>query len=99
VHLDRVAILVPPGHMGLTGVAIDYAGQRIAPWAGDPLWFVVDDTTVDIEIGVDVTAPVVVRAHNADVHEHGFWCRFTVHVHGAPDEAGRARPLIATAAL
>lgn len=82
VELSEVEVVVPSGHVGLTGFALAYANQRIVPWAGDLGWLVADDDKVTVPVGIEVSAPVVLQGYNLDAYDHSFYVRLTVDVLG-----------------
>lgn len=61
-----VDILFAPGHVGLTGVRITYAGTVILPW-NQPAGFIVGDSErLKFTMGLYAPAPLVITTHNGD---------------------------------
>lgn len=87
--LERVDIQVPPGHAGLTGLALEYSGEHIYPW-GAGSWLEGDD--IDIEAVLDFPlggSAVTVRTYNTDdTYDHDHLLRFVVQ-----DPTGDERPV------
>ena len=73
--LHQVSILIPPGHAGLTGVALDIGLHQIAPSTQNS-WFHGDEVLFSyaeyIEIGQGMPE-IVLRGYNLDdVYNHAF---------------------------
>lgn len=73
--LNQIAIIVAPGHAGLTGCAIDRGLHQIAPVSGSE-WFSGDDSMYNypeyIEIRSDQT-DLTLRGYNLDdTYNHAF---------------------------
>lgn len=90
VHIERVEVVVPTGHAGLTGVQLRYAGEVIVPWASGDDWIVSNGETIDFAVGFDVTSALQLRAYNTDVFEHSFYLRVHVTDLDAGADGGRA---------
>lgn len=72
VILVSVSILIPPGHVGVTGVQVDLAQEPILPW-GRPQGFIVGDNfrdTYNIDIEVDTGLTVVTFNTGNYSHQH-----------------------------
>jgi hypothetical protein len=71
--IDRVLIHIPPGHAGLTGLALEYSHEHIYPW-GAGSWLEGDDQVVVVPLDFATGgSPVVVRTYNTDDtfdHDH-----------------------------
>ncbi len=73
--LHQVTVTIPPGHAGLTGVAIDHGLHQIAP-TNQNEWFRGDDVPYSypeyIELSPD-TRELVLRGFNLDdTNDHSF---------------------------
>lgn len=90
--LDRVDIVIPPGHQALTGIQLQWGGRQLVPYDGAE--FVQgDDDEITVELGVYVhTGIVVVRTFNTDdTFPHSFILRG--YVVDLAREAGLVLPL------
>lgn len=77
--LDDVEIQIPPGHSGLTGIALVYAGQQIFPWSAVASWLSADDYVQRFDIGMEVGPQLSVRTFNVGASDHTFFLRFKMH--------------------
>lgn len=75
VILDNVAVTIPTGHAGLTGVALELAGTRIMPWGDANTWLIAEGVELTFNIGIEVGRGLVVRGYNTDVNDHSFYLR------------------------
>lgn len=75
-YLRDVEIVVPPGHVALTGLRVNMSGQQVIPW-GNNSWIKADNYVrvfdVNTEIGIKT---VSVDAYNTDFVAHTFYVRF-----------------------
>lgn len=94
--LESVEVVIPEGHAGLTGLAIQYSGEHIFPW-GLGTWLEGDDEVVRLPVGRELGgSPVVVRTYNTDdTFSHDHLLRFLVL--DPPGVAQRNRGIIALA--
>lgn len=71
--LERITVVIPSGHAGLTGLALQYAGEHVWPW-GPNTWLEGDDEVVESDIGFSLEgANLIVRTYNTDDtfdHDH-----------------------------
>lgn len=74
--LDRVDIVIPSGHVGLTGVRLLWGGRQLVPYDGAE-FLTGDDDEVTVELGVYVhTGVLVVQTFNTDdAFAHAFLLR------------------------
>lgn len=64
--VKSVDILFAPGHVGLTGVRLVYAGTTILPW-NQPTKFVVGDSErLHYALGIYMPGPLTIVTHNGD---------------------------------
>lgn len=94
VVVDRIEVMIPPGHAGLTGLAILYGGVPLVPWqtGNVPLtsladFLVGDDKDWQFSVGFQISGPLQIRAFNTDVYDHSFYLRAEVR-----DVAAIAQP-------
>lgn len=78
--VTRVEIVIPDGHAGLTGLALQQAQQQIIPEDAGT-WVISNDET----IGWDVSDYLnngnwQTLAYNTDVFDHSFYLRFLIEV-------------------
>ncbi len=73
--LHQVSVVIPPGHAGLTGCAIDVGLHQIAP-TNQNEWFRGDDVPFSYQEYVELppdTRELVIRGYNLDdTYDHGF---------------------------
>lgn len=71
--IKAVSILFAPGHVGLTGVRLTYAGVVVLPW-NQPTGFIVGDSErLDFAMGLYAPGPLTITTHNGDAqasHRH-----------------------------
>lgn len=70
--LDEVHIIIPAGHIGLTGIRITYQGVPIVPWNSTTL-LVGDNEVVKLPVGLHLTKALSVITQNNDTtvaHTH-----------------------------
>jgi hypothetical protein len=74
--LDRMQVRIPPGHVGLTGIAIYSSGTQVWP-TGQGTWTIGDNELIDWLPALEVTQhglqPV---GYNNDKYPHTFYLRF-----------------------
>ena len=76
-QLWRAEFRIPPGHQGLTGIALWDSGAFIIPYSsGSPAWLVGDDDDLtypyDKELGVNVQ---LATYNTDDTYDHGWQVR------------------------
>jgi len=88
--LVNVRIVVPPGHNGLTGVRVLWAGTPIIPYGGAP-YIIANDDKMDWDINQDVnTGSITVQGYNLDIWPHTFYLRGLLDRLGSSMPAGLA---------
>lgn len=91
-----VNVLFAPGHVGLTGVAVQYGGLQILPYGQVGSFIYGDSERLDFDIGMYMPGPVTIRTTNADSAAHTFqltWKLQEINLPGAlPIQA--ALPLV-----
>lgn len=92
--LVSVEVVIPSGHAGLTGIAIDYSGEHIFPW-GRGTFLAGDDEVVSLDVGFELGgSPVTIRTFNTDdTFGHDHLLRFVV-TDPADEPRGRVTPLV-----
>ncbi len=78
-ELVSIEVVIPAGHAGLTGLAIDYSGEHIFPW-GRGTFLQGDDDKIVMAVGRDLGgSPVTIRTFNTDdTFGHDHLLRFVV---------------------
>lgn len=77
VILDEVTVVIPRGHAGLTGVAVELAGTRILPFR-EGGWIIGDGSEMSYVVGIEVGAGLAVVAYNQGSTVHSFHLRWRV---------------------
>lgn len=91
--LELCALTIPNGHVGLTGFAIDYAGERILPWS-DPNAFVRgNDQYLELVVGINVVGRLTFVTFNEGAYDHGHIVRLRQRYRAMPDAP--AQPALA----
>ena len=75
VVIDAVEIRIPPGHMGVTGIALEFSGTRIVPWTDTTAWIIGNDDLLAFDVDLEVSVPVQVKAYNTGGFDHTFYLR------------------------
>ncbi|KKN00281.1 hypothetical protein LCGC14_1139420 [marine sediment metagenome] len=88
--LERLWIVVPSGHAGLTGVALQDAEEHIFPW-GPGSWLEGDEEVVEVRLDYELSgSSIVVRTYNEDdTYSHDHLLRFQIL-----DPAGRVGRIV-----
>ncbi len=71
-ELARLEVVIPDGHVGLTGLAVVWGGRQLVPYEGDE-WITGNDDTIALELDLYVDSRVTVLTYNLDdtfVHSH-----------------------------
>ncbi len=74
--IERVDVVIPPGHLALTGLQLQWGGRQVVPFDGAE-FLVGDNDEITVELGLYVhTGVVVVRTFNTDdTFAHAFLLR------------------------
>ena len=76
VQLDSVRIIIPPGHIALTGLAIFWSGTQIVPY-GAGTWISGDDEIIDYPFDGEITEfGLSCVGYNTDIFPHSFKLRW-----------------------
>lgn len=89
-QVDRVEILVPPGHSGLTGFQLRHSGAGVFPREDNK--FVTADSEIikwDVD-DVPTSGRWALRVFNADIYPHSWYVRYLVREIGV--QAPISRP-------
>lgn len=89
VTLGSCQIVIPNGHNGVTGIAIDYARQRIIPWERPGEFVVANDIELPFTIDIDISKPVDVYTYNEGQYDHTFHLFLVVTDFVMPTTANR----------
>ena len=75
--LWRAEFRIPPGHAGLTGIAMVDSGQFIVPFGGQaPAWLIGDDDLLEYPYGKELGSNVAFATYNTDTtYDHGWQVR------------------------
>jgi len=75
--LWRAEFRIPPGHAGLTGIALQDSGTWVIPYAGAaPAWLIGDDDLLEYPYGKELGANVVLAYYNTStLYTHGWQVR------------------------
>lgn len=79
IILEKVSILFPAGHAGLTGVRLVYGGVALLPWNQLTQFIIGDSERLSFDIGMYVSGPITVATTNADTAAHSHFLEFTYH--------------------
>lgn len=83
--LVDVEIIVPAGHVALTGVRVLSSNQQIIPW-GNLSWIKANDYVRVFEYNDQIAATAIsVNGYNTDVIAHTFYLRFHIRDRISPD--------------
>lgn len=71
---ERIALSVnvffTPGHVGLVGVAISYAGLQLLPYNQPGSFILGDNERLNFDLGMYLPGPITVRTQNSDSAAH-----------------------------
>lgn len=85
--IRAVDVLFAPGHVGLTGVRLQYAGVTILPWNQPSNFIVGDSERLRFQLDLYAPGPLTIITHNGDSqasHRH----IFTFELHEVDNPAG-----------
>lgn len=77
VMLWRVEFRIPPGHAGLTGIALVDSGSFVVPYSpGAPAWLIGDDDLLSYDYGRELGKNCQLATYNTDTtNNHGWQVR------------------------
>ena len=94
--LTSLELVVPTGHVGLTGIAFFYAGQQLLPWPGTANWIIAEGERFDWQLGIEVDGSVDVAAYNQGLYLHQFYVRMTLDDLILPGQQSPGAPNVVT---
>lgn len=71
--LVEVRILIPVGHNGLTGIAVEMSHSRILPFGKSTDWIIGNDERLMFDMDIDVSGKIQVVGYNLDQRTHSFY--------------------------
>ncbi len=88
----RVEVRIPPGHAGLTGIALVDSGSFLVPYSqGDPSWLIGDDDLLEYPLGKQVGSNLQLWSYNTStLYAHGWQVRVVYTPMAVLDEGGQA---------
>lgn len=99
-QLVQIELIVPPGHVALTGIRILQAQQQIIPW-GNLSYLRMDSEKLVIPFNGEIGANALsINTFNTDIFAHTFYLRATIQdlpLPGANQTPGP--PIVASALL
>ena len=82
VLLYRLAVRVPAGHAGLTGISVIYNGVAILPFGQPPDFIVTTGETLGQDFNEEeVSAPLTIQTYNTDIFDHSFYLRADINAY------------------
>lgn len=87
--LGHVDIVIPDGHVGLTGLALMWGGRQILPYEGGE-WIIGNADEIQVVLDLEVNVTVTVLTYNTDVFPHSH--RLRAYVHDLAVEVGLFAP-------
>lgn len=94
VELERLWIIIPAGHAGLTGIAVEYETTRIIPFGQQNDFIISDDEDISFDINAEVGHPLTIVMFNKDIFVHEWHLRAKIRSLDAPSDEGTAVNLI-----
>ena len=76
VLLHRLEVRIPPGHQGMTGIALVDSGSFVVPYAaGGTGWLIGDDDDLSYAYGRELGANVQFATYNTGTYQHAWQVR------------------------
>jgi len=76
--LEKITIIIPDGHVGLTGIRLQQAGQQIVPW-GNFNYLVANNRVIEIPFNGEMTGTgLVALSYNLDVFDHNHYLEILI---------------------
>lgn len=76
VLLHRFEVRIPPGHQGLTGIALVDSGSFVIPYSpGSTAWLIGDDDDLSYNYGRELGANVQLATYNTGTYDHAWQVR------------------------
>jgi len=77
-QLCKVTVIVPDGHVGLTGIRLLQAGQQIIPWSNN-YYIIANDRIIEIPVDGEMTnTGLVAVTYNLDVFDHNHYLEILI---------------------
>lgn len=89
--IDRLELKIPSGHLGFTGLAVEYGGQRIVPAFQPSNWIIGDNDLLEYVLNFDIGASVNVKTYNTGNYTHSHYLRFLISDIRLPQQLSAAR--------
>ena len=92
VYLWHLEVRIPPGHQGLTGIALVDSGNWIIPYSqNDPAWLIGDDDLLQYDYNKELGANVQFATYNTDdTNDHAWQCRLIYTPMSVLDTSGES---------
>ena len=78
VILQQIELVVPPGHLGLTGWALRLNGSHMVPFGDFTTFIVADDERIVLPFDYEMPGNWQVATYNTDVNAHTHYVRYLV---------------------
>ena len=76
VWLWRMEVRIPPGHQGMTGIALVDSGSFVIPYdPGGQAWLIGDDDDLSYDYGRELGANVALATYNTGTFVHAWQVR------------------------
>lgn len=92
--LERLDIVIPRGHSGLTGIHVDYQNVAIVPFDSPPTFLVGANETIPADVDFELGAPLTIVTYNTDSFAHSHYLRAHINVWLPGDLAAGAPALV-----
>lgn len=77
VLLELLEVYIPPGHNGLTGLAVIMGGVHVVPYGDNTAWIVGNTPAFPFELGFEAGTDLTVATYNTDLaYSHTFYLRW-----------------------
>lgn len=86
--LRRVELIIPGGHVFITGFSLWQQGQQLVPWPVGTLYIVDDNAKLSYDMGFEVDGMLQAVTYNDDIFQHNFWVRLILDDLILPGEQG-----------
>lgn len=68
-------LVIPDGHVGVTGFAIEFANRRIVPWGGEDDWIQGNADELAFTVNFEVGDGLGFVLYNEGAYPHSFYAR------------------------
>lgn len=76
--IDRVRIIIPDGHVGVTGIRLLQSQQQVVPWANNQ-YLVGNDRVIDIPFDNEIGASgLQAQTYNTGINDHHHYVEIVV---------------------